>query len=142
MNVLLLCPCIRYEGHTQSAECGLCLTAITGDCCGDNHVFVPQTYACRDKYVMSRPYLCGDKYLSRQKDFVATKSGKNTLIIGGSCHKHSFCRDKNHVFVATKHIFYRDKSMLLTTKLLTGQMFCCDKHVFDTTKVLSRQTRV
>ena len=118
MNVLLLCHCIRYEGHTQSAECGQCLTAITGDSCGDNHVFVPQKYACRDKNVMSRPYLCGNKYLSRQKYFVATNvilSRQNLvsilLLLAGAA--------TIIIFVGT---------------------ICCDKHVFDTTKVLSRQT--
>ena len=41
-------------------------------------------------------------------------------FIGGSCHKYHFCRDKSFVvFVATKHDFWRDQSMLLTTKLLS-----------------------
>ena len=38
-----------------------------------------------------------------------------SAIIGGSCHKYNFCRDK-HVFVATKHVFSHDKSMLAATK--------------------------
>ena len=44
-------------------------------------------------------------------------------IIGGSCYKYHFCRDKKHVFVASKHVFCRDKSMLrqnifVTTKII------------------------
>ena len=37
-------------------------------------------------------------------------------IIGGSCHKYDFCRDK-HVFVATKDVFCRDKSMIVATNI-------------------------
>ena len=50
-------------------------------------------------------------------------------IIGRSCHKYIFCRDKSfvvtnmfvvtHAFGMTKHIFYCDKSMLVGTKLLS-----------------------
>ena len=72
-------------------------------------------------------------------------------IIGGSCHKYHFCRDK--------HVSCRDKSMLVATKLLSPQAyfcrdkrrvlwtgichdktfvatkyFCCDKHTFVATK--------
>ena len=59
-------------------------------------------------------------------------------IIGGSCHKYNFCHDQKffcdkHIFVVTKHIFYRDKSMIVMTKL-----FCCNKHNFVTTKLLSQ----
>ena len=72
-------------------------------------------------------------------------------IIGGSCNKYHFCRDK--------HVFCRDKSMLdvfVATKLCvatkyfycdktfvaTKDVFCLekhDKHVFVSTKPLSRQ---
>ena len=69
--------------------------------------------------------------------------------IGGSRHKYHFCRDKTfcrdkYVFVATKHVFYHDKSMLVTTKHLSRQNYVCrDNHVFVTTKVyLSRKARV
>ena len=88
-------------------------------------------------------------------------------VIGGSCYNYCFCRDK-HVFGTTVHIFCRDKSMLLMTKVLLRQIFvatntilsrqnlCRNKHVFVATKhifchdkntivainVLSRQTRV
>ena len=41
-------------------------------------------------------------------------------IIGGSCHKFVFCRDK--------HLFF-----------MTKQVFCCDKSMPDATKVLSWQ---
>ena len=51
-------------------------------------------------------------------------------IIGGSCHKYHFCRDK-YVFVATKHVFCRDKSMLVATKLLSPQTRVC-RHIFAT----------
>ena len=54
------------------------------------------------------------------------------------------CRDKSFVvtklFVVTKHVFCRHKSMLAATKVLSPQNFCPDKHTFVTTKdVLSRQ---
>ena len=54
-------------------------------------------------------------------------------VIGWSCHKYSFCRNK--------HVFGPDKSMLVTTKLLSRKTcFCRDKHVFVATiKCLSRQ---
>ena len=47
-------------------------------------------------------------------------------------------------FVATKYVFYNDKSMPVTTKLLSRQNYVChNNHVFVTTKVyLSRQTRI
>ena len=56
-----------------------------------------------------------------------------SLVIGGSCHKYHFCRDKRRVlsrqkyacrdksFVETKHVFYRDKRMLAATKYLSRQ---------------------
>ena len=51
----------------------------------------------------------------------------HTNIIGRSCHKYNFCRDK-HVFVATKVLsrqkFCRDKHTFVVTK----DMFCCDKN--------------
>ena len=34
-------------------------------------------------------------------------------IIGGNCRKYHFCRETNHVFVATKHVFCRDESMFV-----------------------------
>ena len=76
------------------------------------------------------------------------------------------------IFAVTKHIFCRDKSMLVITKCLSGQIyfvatnichdkhnfvekivlswqayFCCDntclsQQIFVTTKVLSRQTHL
>ena len=82
------------------------------------------------------------------------------IIIGGSCHKHDFCRDKfchdQHVFVATvvcvccdktcllswQKYACRDKSFVMTkwsllqqtrfvmTKLLSQQMFVTTKHAF------------
>ena len=51
-----------------------------------------------------------------------------------------FCRDK-HVFVATKHDFFRDKSMLAATKVLSRQNYDCIIFVATNT-CLSRQTRV
>ena len=52
---------------------------------------------------------------------------KLTPIIGGSCYKYHFCRDKSFVstnrFVATKHVFCHDKSMLL----LRQNYVCHDK---------------
>ena len=55
-------------------------------------------------------------------------------IIGGSCHKYHFCREK-HVSVATKHLFCRDKSMLVATNLLSRQKyFCLDKYLSQQTQ--------
>ena len=42
------------------------------------------------------------------------------------------------VFVATKHVFCRDKSMLAATKVLSGQIRVCP----DKTRLLSRQKYV
>ena len=44
-------------------------------------------------------------------------------------HKYYFCRDK-YVFVATKDVFCRGKSMLV---------FCRDKKIFGAAKHLSRK---
>ena len=75
-------------------------------------------------------------------------------IIGGTCHKYHFCRHKHmfvakHVFVATKHVFCRDKTRLLSrqntsfvaTKIcLSRQNYACRyKHVVATNIILSRQ---
>ena len=63
-------------------------------------------------------------------------------MIGGSYHKHQFCRDK-HVIVATKHVFCRDKNMLVATNIFLSLKifvatniiyFCRDKHVSVATK--------
>ena len=89
-------------------------------------------------------------------------------IIGGSCHKYNFCRDKTrvlsrqkyacrdkgfvatkvpsgqiHVFVATKHVFCRDKSILvinchkvyLSNTCSSRQIFR-DKHNFVAGSIL------
>ena len=65
-------------------------------------------------------------------------------IIGGSCHKYhfllwqKFCRDK-HVFVATKHVFCRDK-IFCVDKTFVVTNICHNKHNFVVTKVLSWRT--
>ena len=85
------------------------------------------------------------------------------FITGGSCHRYHFYRDKSkfrhlcykRVFVATKHVFCRDKSMLVTKLLsrqkdfvatniiLSPQNFCHDKYTFVATKdVFCRDTHV
>ena len=74
-------------------------------------------------------------------------------IIGGGLPQVSFfsrqkgCRDK-HVFVGTKYVFCRDKSMLVTTNIFLSlkkshEKQNCDKtYIFFAIKVfLSRQTR-
>ena len=79
-------------------------------------------------------------------------------IIGGSCHKYHFCRDKTfdatntsllrQIFVATstellsqQAYFCRDKRRVLTRqtcvccdKYLSPQVFCRGKHIFVVTK--------
>ena len=53
------------------------------------------------------------------------------ILIGGSCHKYRFCRDKSFIATnTTKHVFCRDKTFVVTKDL-----FCRDKHVFVTTKI-------
>ena len=61
-------------------------------------------------------------------------------IIGRSCYKYNFCRNKT--FVTTKHVFCCNKSMLAVTKLLSQQNHvchdkraCCDK-TFVVTKII------
>ena len=69
-------------------------------------------------------------------------AGKNTpntdtIIIGGSCHEYHFCRGK-HVFVATKHVFCHDKSMLVAITFFSTKYICRDKYLSRQT-LLSRQ---
>ena len=85
---------------------------------------------------------------SRESNTVCNSSQET--IIGESCHKYHFCRD---VFVATKHVFCRDKSVLVAKKLcllrqhifvasgpLSRQNICRNKHNFVATSMfLSRQ---
>ena len=44
-------------------------------------------------------------------------SKRQPTIIGESCHKYHFCRDKR-VFVATKNVFCHDKNMHVATKTI------------------------
>ena len=73
--------------------------------------------------------------------FVATKVLSRQIFVATNItlSRQKFCRDK-HTFVATKHVFCRNKSMLvnLFTKRLSRQayfvatkdVFFRDKHVF------------
>ena len=61
-------------------------------------------------------------------------------VIGGSCHKYHFCRDKI-MFVATSILLSRqtrvcrDKSKLVATNVIVWrQKFCGSKHTFVPTK--------
>ena len=78
-------------------------------------------------------------------------------IIGESCYKYLFCRNKTHLlsrqntsFVATKvclswQKFCRGKHVFVATKHVfveTKDVFCRDKRMLVETKRLSRQTRV
>ena len=59
-------------------------------------------------------------------------------VIGGSCRKYHFCRDKS--FVATKHVLCRDKSMFAATERLSRQKLCLSRqNIFVATKLLSCQ---
>ena len=80
-------------------------------------------------------------------------------IIGGSCYKYQFCRDKSFVTTNTclspQTRVYRDKTRLLSQQkydcrdkimfvakkyfCFVATNICHDKHVFVATKVLSRQ---
>ena len=52
-----------------------------------------------------------------------------SIIVGGSCHKHYFLSlagaGTGIIFVATKRVFRRDKSMLAATKFLSRQNYVC-----------------
>ena len=71
---------------------------------------------------------------------VCSPETRPSSIIGGSCHKYEFCRDKSF------DVFCCDKSMLVATKLCLSQQayFCHDKKktCFVATKVLFRQKYV
>ena len=77
---------------------------------------------------------------------------ESKTIIGGSCHKYNFCRDKR-VFVATKKRqkyachdktvlvaanSCRNKHTFVATSILLSQQayFCRDKHVLVATKII------
>ena len=59
------------------------------------------------------------------------RSRRTTTIIGGSCHKYNFCRDK----YLSRQKFCRDKITLVVTKVLSRQAYLCR----DKRRVLSRQ---
>ena len=82
------------------------------------------------------------------------------VIIGGSCHKYHFCRDKSFVvikdvFCSSKHVFVAPKVSVLWrqnyvcraknmfdkhTFVATKDVFCRNKHVFVATNMcFSRQ---
>ena len=76
-----------------------------------------------------------------------TQSTGSRCIIGGSCHKYNFCRDKS--FVTTKRVFApqkyacRDKIMFVAENICREQgfvatkIFCRDKHnIFVATKAV------
>ena len=54
--------------------------------------------------------------------------GALRTVTGGSCHKYYFVAT-NTSLVSTKHVFCRDKSILLTTKVLSRQNVCHDKYL-------------
>ena len=80
--------------------------------------------------------------LSQSMISITSSSFILQIIIGWSCHKYHFCRNKSFVASNTclsQRKFCLNKYTFVTTK----DTFCCDKHVFVTTKVcLSRQNYV
>ena len=64
------------------------------------------------------------------------------IIIGGSCHKHDFCRDK---FCHDQHLLRQNMSFVMTKICLSRQKLCHDKmkfiatNTFVMTKLLSQQ---
>ena len=56
------------------------------------------------------------------------------IVIGKSCYKYRFCRDK-HMFVATKHVFCYNRSMLVVKKLLSQQTYFCHDKTFVATNI-------
>ena len=121
--------------------------------CSNKHNFVRtkllsrQAYFCRDKHVLvvTKHILSWQKYafasFCHDKSFVTTNICSNkhnfvtTKLLSRQAH---FCRDK-HVFVATKHIFCHNKSMLVTTKLVTTNTCLVSRQIFVATKVWSWQ---
>ena len=93
---------------------------------------------------LSSTYLSLTMSLMAAMEMWYVLTNNHNAIIGGSCHKYHFCRDKylfcrgKRTFVATKHVFRRDKSILVATN--TCLQFCRGKHTYVATKdVLSRQ---
>ena len=81
-------------------------------------------------------------FLSRQSVCVFLATKVCLSIIGGSCHKYHFCRDKglSPKDCRDKHVFCGDKSMFVATNVFLSRQayFCRDKHVTNQT-CLSRQ---
>ena len=79
-------------------------------------------------FVASNICLSRQTYFCRNKSFVATNIWRD--IHNFVATNVNVCRDKL-TFVATNMCFFcRDKSMLVSTKLLSRQNFCLDKHGF------------
>ena len=60
--------------------------------------------------------------------FSLSQLAVQTHIISGSCHKHHFCRDK--CFVATKHVFCCNKSMLAVTTFVATKLCLSWQNIF------------
>ena len=52
-----------------------------------------------------------------------------STVIGGSCHKYYFCRDKTCLLLQQKYAC-RGKTIVAANIILSRQKFCCNKHTF------------
>ena len=103
--------------------------------------------SCRSKHNMSDLSLAG---AATSIIFVMTK----VCLLRHNFYTTNLLLLGQHVFVATKHVFCRDKSIFVTTKVLSQQAYSCynkrcvllqqtcvfcDKHMFVVTKLLLQQ---
>ena len=66
-------------------------------------------------------------------------------IVGGSCHKYNFCRDKTLLLIVTTKVCLPRQNYVLATNVLSWQAYFCrdnrrvcrDKYMFVARKVLS-----
>ena len=120
--------------------------------CSNKHNFVRtkllsrQAYFCRDKHVLvvTKHIFCHDKSMLLHP-FVTTKVLSRQIFVATNIilSQQNFCRDKltfvvtNTFLSPTKHIFCHNKSMLVTTKIVTTNTCLVSRQIFVATKVLS-----
>ena len=67
---------------------------------------------------------------------IVKKKKRVLAIVGGSCHKYNFCRDKS--VVATNMCLSRQNPSFVATNIILSRQayFCRDKHMFVATKMI------
>ena len=86
-----------------------------------------------DSQMFCAASLCGDHLLSLAGAAISIIFVVTEVLSQQTC----VCHDK-HMFVTTKHVFCRNKSMPATTKLLSQQNYVCHDKTIVTTKILSQ----